>query len=128
MREDRHGHLPVRDVSHNRPPPLLSWVDNDCTGSTELFADGCMPLNGILRDMYRYYSADWTYPGGVTYPSPLTSIANGGRACRSVNVILLTDGDESCDNQVDANTAAAALLSGLTANGIPWSIKTYVRV
>ncbi len=76
-------------------PQLLSWVDNDCTNSTELFADGCTPLNGILRDMYRYYSVGWTYPGGITYPSPLTSIANGERACRSVNVILVTDGDEA---------------------------------
>ena len=109
-------------------PNLLSWVDNDCTGSTELFADGCTPLNGILRDMFRYYSVGWTFPGagGVNYPTPLTSIANGERACRSVNVILMTDGDESCDNQADAVAAATALKTGFTASGLAWSVKTYV--
>ena len=123
--------VPMLKDTFAPPPPsnvpeLLSWVDNDCTNSKELFADGCTPLNGILRDMFRYYSAGWTFPGGVTYPSPLTSIANGERACRSVNVILVTDGDESCDNQVDAIASAQALLTGFTANGLAWSVKTYV--
>jgi len=115
------------------PPPasnvaqLLSWVDNSCAGATELFGDGCTPLNGILRDMYRYYAVGWTYPGGgVTYPSPLTSVANGERACRSVNVILVTDGDENCDNQADAVTAAQALYAGFSKDGLAWSVKTYV--
>jgi hypothetical protein len=106
---------------------LISWVDNSCAGSTELFADGCTPLNGMLRDMYRYYAGGWTYPGGgVTYPSPLTSLTNGERACRSVNVILVTDGDESCDNQPDAVTAAHALYTGFLKDGLAWSVKTYV--
>ena len=115
------------------PPPasnvaqLISWVDNDCTGSTELFASQNTPLNGILRDMYRYYSSSWTFPGGgVTYTSPLTSVANGERACRSVNVILVTDGDETCDNQADAVAASAALYAGFSKNGIAWNVKTYV--
>jgi MYXO-CTERM domain-containing protein len=109
-------------------PALISWVDNDCTNSTELFADGCTPLNGILRDMYRYYSVGWTYPGNatVTFPSPLTSVALGERACRSVNVILVTDGDETCDNQADAVAASAALYAGFSKNGLTWNVKTYV--
>ena len=106
---------------------LISWVDNDCTGSTELFASQNTPLNGILRDMYRYYSSSWTIPGGgVTFTSPLTSVANGERACRSVNVILVTDGDETCDLQADAVAASAALFAGFTKNGLTWNVKTYV--
>ncbi|MFN8555805.1 MAG: hypothetical protein U0531_00110, partial [Dehalococcoidia bacterium] len=106
---------------------ILTWVDNDCTGSQELFADGCTPLNGILRDMYRYYSASWTRPGGgVTYTSPLTSAANGERACRSVNVILVTDGGETCDVAADAVDAAADLFAGFTKDGINWKVKTFV--
>ncbi len=106
---------------------ILGWVDNNCTGSQELFASGCTPLNGILRDMYRYYSASWTRPGGSpTYTSPLTSTANGERACRSVNVILVTDGGETCDVAADAVDAAADLFAGFTKDGISWKVKTFV--
>ncbi len=108
-------------------PTLKSWVDDSCTGSTELFGDGNTPLNGILRDMYRYYSAGWTHPSGApTYPSPLGTLAQGERPCRSVNVILITDGDETCDTQQDAVNAAAALYGGFTKDGIPWKVKTFV--
>jgi len=106
---------------------VLSWVDNDCTGSQELFADGCTPLNGILRDMFRYYSNSWTIPGGgITYTSPLTSVANGERGCRSVNVILVTDGGETCDGGTDSVTAAQQLYDGFTKDGITWHVKTHV--
>lgn len=106
---------------------LLSYDDNDCTGSTELFPNGCTPLNGALRDMYRYLSNQWTFPGGAfTLPSPLTSVALGERACRSVNVILITDGDETCDAAADAVNAAQALFTGFTKSGITWNVKTYV--
>ncbi|MBK7579152.1 MAG: hypothetical protein IPI67_03010 [Myxococcales bacterium] len=106
---------------------ILGWVDNNCTGNQELFASGCTPLNGILRDMYRYYSASWTRPGGgATYNSPLTSVANGERGCRSVNVILVTDGGETCDNSADSVVAATALYNGFVKDGITWHIKTSV--
>lgn len=106
---------------------VLSYDDNDCTGSMELFPDGCTPLNGALRDMYRYLSSQWTAPGGApTYLSPLTSAALGERSCRSVNVILITDGDETCDAAADAVNAASALLAGFTKDGITWSVKTHV--
>ena len=109
---------------------LVSWVDNTCTSNKELFASGCTPLNGILRDMLRYYANQWVppspIPGGATIVSPLTSVANGERACRSVNVILVTDGFETCDTTANAVDAAADLLAGFTKDGIAWSVKTFV--
>ena len=109
---------------------LVSWVDNVCTGAKELFTDGCTPMNGILRDMYKYYANQWVppspVPGGVAKVSPLRSVAQGERPCRSVNVILVTDGDETCDTAANAVDAAADLFAGFTKDGIQWKIKTFV--
>ncbi len=109
---------------------LLSWVDGSCTGQIELNGTGFTPLNGILRDAFRYYSTQWVppspNPGGSTLTSPLTSAALGERACRSVNVILITDGDETCDFQVDADDAARDLYNGFTKDGITWRVRTHV--
>jgi hypothetical protein len=109
-------------------PSLLSWVDNSCSGSTELFAGGNTPLNGVLRDMYRYYSNQWVSPhtGGPTFVSPLTSAANGEKSCRSLNVILITDGGETCDTTADAVDAAADLYTGFVKDGITWRVRTRV--
>ena len=109
---------------------LLAWVDGGCADSREIFANGNTPMNGILRDAFRYYSNQWVppspNPGGATLSSPLTSLANGERACRSLNVILLTDGDETCDTQANAVDAAADLYNGFTKDGITWSVRTHV--
>ncbi|MFO0553380.1 MAG: MopE-related protein [Polyangiaceae bacterium] len=114
----------------NNVAALLDYVDGSCSNSHEIFAAGCTPLNGMLRDAFRYYSNQWVpptpIPGGSTLTSPLTSAAAGERACRSVNVILITDGDETCDTQANAVTAAAALYNGFTKDGITWHVKTYV--
>jgi hypothetical protein len=121
----------VQDASPSPPSNLsnlLAYVDNHCNDSRELFASGCSPLNGILRDTYRYLSNQWVFPGGAgpTYPSPLTSVANGERPCRSVNAILIMDGDETCDLAADAVDAAADLLAGFTKDGITWHVRTFV--
>lgn len=116
------------------PPPnnmseLLSWLDNQCTGSKELFANGCSPVNGALRDMHRYFSNQWQYPGpgaGVALVSPLTSVANGERPCRSLSVILIANARDGCDMSADAPSAAAALLAGFQKDGISWSVRTFV--
>ncbi|MEZ4302676.1 MAG: hypothetical protein R3B70_47565, partial [Polyangiaceae bacterium] len=113
----------LQDAFWQVPPPadntaaLLSWVDNSCTGNTELFADGFTPLNGMLRDLQRYFSATgWTsQDGSVSYPTPLAAQdlagtgVNGSTACRPVNIIFVTDGGETCDPMGSAVSVAQDL-------------------
>ena len=115
-------------VAGGNAASLLTWVDNSCAGSTEFFANGSTPLNGMLRDMYRYFSASWTRATAtpVTYASPLRTPAQGEKACRSVNVILVTDGDETCDAAADAVNAAKDLYNGFVKDTITWHVRTYV--
>jgi MYXO-CTERM domain-containing protein len=113
---------------------LLSWFDGDCTGNRELFASGATPLNGMLRDMQRYLATGWTSPdGATTFATPLSvndragEGVNGSSGCRSVNVILLTDGDETCDTQADVVAAAASLYQqGVSVGGKTFKVRTYV--
>src|SRR5207253_1604021 len=52
---------------------------------------------------------------------------NGSTGCRSVNVLLITDGDESCDTQADAVAAAADLYTnGVVVGGRTFKIRTFV--
>jgi hypothetical protein len=115
-------------------PQLLGFVDNDCSNSQEVFGAGRTPINGMLRDMYRYFNTGWTAPGGgVTFPTPLDPTERG---CRSVNVILISAGDENCDNPgqaipsfiaPDAQDAAQQLYqTGVTVGGQTWHIRTHV--
>lgn len=114
---------------------LLGWVDNICTGNTELFAGGTgTPLNGSLRDARRYFAGTYLLQDGVTpVATPLSNFdytgggVNGGTGCRSLNVILITDGDESCDTQADAVAAATALYgTGVTVGGRTFKIRVHV--
>jgi putative metal-binding protein len=113
---------------------LLSYVDNDCTNNIELYGGGSTASNGMLRDLYRYFSSSWTSTDGLTtYATPLGTAAQGERACRSVNIIYMTDGDEDCDTEIingktTPEDAAEKLFAGFTRPGdtIPWRIKTYV--
>jgi MYXO-CTERM domain-containing protein len=121
----------LRDIGSpaSNMPSLLEWVDGSCSNSREIFGNGCTPLNGMLRDAFRYYSNAWTppaTPGGLTLNSPLTSIMAGERACRSVNVILVTDGGETCDAGADAVDAAADLFAGFSKDGLTWNVRTSV--
>jgi MYXO-CTERM domain-containing protein len=135
-RQGANIEVPMLVDNFYSPPPnpsniseLLKWVDNDCSDNKELFPIGNTPLNGILRDMYRYYSSGWTSPvaGGNSWPSPLADLAQGERACRSLNVILVTDGDETCDSDpADPIDAAADLYAGFTKGGITWNVRTHV--
>ncbi|MEZ4296187.1 MAG: MopE-related protein [Polyangiaceae bacterium] len=131
----------LQDAFWQVPPPadntaaLLSWVDNSCTGNTELFADGFTPLNGMLRDLRSYFSATgWTsQDGAVSYPTPLAAQdlagagVNGSTACRPVNIIFVTDGGETCDPAGSAVAVAQDLYqNGVTVSGKNWKIRTYM--
>ncbi len=104
---------------------ILGWADNRCDDQChELhgFSHIFTPLNGILRDAYRYLSRGWNAPPKSAtatpydFPTPLTGNEAG---CRSVNVILLTDGAETCDSSSAAVDAAAQLWNGfnITTSG-----------
>jgi hypothetical protein len=135
--------LPADDY-WNTPPlaqpnsaALLSYVDNQCGDCKEIFSDGNTPLNGVLRDMFRYLSQQWRPPlpgtnadvapaGSPIVATPLTGTE---RPCRSVNVILITDGDETCPTDsaaAQAQAAATALRNGWTIGTTTWTAKTYV--
>ncbi|MBI5546047.1 MAG: hypothetical protein HY901_19315, partial [Deltaproteobacteria bacterium] len=131
----------LQDSFWQVPPPasnastLLSWADNSCTGNVELFADGFTPLNGALRDMKRYFSSTgWTaQDNSVTYSTPLASQdlagngINGSTGCRSVNILFLTDGGETCDTTADAVAAAADLYNnGVTVGGKTFKVRTFM--
>ncbi len=111
---------------------ILRWVDNDCSSCEELWAGGSTPLHGLLREAQRYLTAGWTDPldAGNVFASPLTG---SERACRSVNVILLTDGSEFCEptggiqvNAACASNAAADLLAGVTVGSNSFPVRTHV--
>jgi hypothetical protein len=113
---------------------ILGWVDNACDDERETFAIGLTPLNGMLRDMKRYFQGTYeNYLTGETLPTPLEASdlagtgVNGSTACRSVNVILQTDGDETCDTHADAVAAAADLYqNGVTVGGKTFKIRVFV--
>ena len=112
--------VPIPSDTGAAPPnlsSLMQWVDNDCGSNLEVASPpagplnnswqyGKTPLNGVLRDMWRYFQSGWTRPdNGPTFASP---ISFADPLCRSVNVILLTDGDETCDPINSADPSAAA--------------------
>jgi hypothetical protein len=123
--QDNHWTAPPNE---NNAATLASWFDGSCAGNTELHAGSNTPLNGALRDAYRYLSSQWTFPGGgTTYPTPIATAATGERACRPIQVILITDSDENCDTLADAVGAAQQLyFPGVSVGGNTFAVKTTV--
>ncbi|MEB2310636.1 MAG: MopE-related protein [Sorangiineae bacterium] len=132
-------------------PEILSWVDNNCTGSKELGKASNTPLGGSLYNMNQYYSGTYVDPfTGDTLASPIRT--NGvERLCRALNVILITDGNEvNCDESVSPSPIAGGCRSGngsylnnagerlasyeadklwtqgVTVNGMNFKVKTHV--
>lgn len=104
---------------------ILAMADNYCGGDNELHAAGQTPLNGALRDAKRYFERGLTNPlTAVFHPTPLDI---DDRACRSVNVILITDGDETCDTQESAVKAAYDLaINGVDVGNNNFPVKVHV--
>ena len=109
-------------------PTLLQYVDNSGVANEEMWATGKAPINGILQDMYRYFSGTYVNPlTGIAVPSPIdASSPSNERPCRSLNVILISAGDENCDTYADATAAATNLFNGFSLGGVSWSVRTHV--
>ena len=116
----------LQDHYWNPPPSpsnvssLLSYVDDNCSGSIELAAFGNTPLGGALFDMNKYFSGSYVNPlNGTTPASPIGPATYNGqpaeRDCRSLNVILITDGDETCDYNRSPTPIAGGCRSGQTS-------------
>jgi hypothetical protein len=127
--------VPIQQDAYWQTPPtspnlpaLLGWVDGSCTGNTELVASATQsgtPINGALRDAKRYLATGWSDP--LSWVSFTTPLSGGERPCRSVNVVLVVDGDESCDLQADAVAAATDLYTnGMTVGGTWFRARVHV--
>ena len=139
-RQRRGGAMLVALQPDQNPPQspgnfgdILAWADNRCNDCRELPAWSNTPLNGILRDAYRYLARGWNKPPKAAtatpydFPTPLTGNELG---CRSVNVILLTDGAEACGEGTSAVDAATQLWAGfdITTAGQTnhWRVRVHV--
>ncbi|MBK6513844.1 MAG: hypothetical protein IPG04_06900 [Polyangiaceae bacterium] len=111
---------------------LLQWFDESCTNNRELFADGATPIAGPLRGVAQYLrsgldtwsASDYCTNNAFTHTTPLGPL---DRDCRDLNVLLVTDGDETCDNQAAAVAAATDLFqNGVTMGGVQTSVRVHV--
>ena len=83
--------------------PLYPWILAGAGAiNPELSARTWTPIAGSLRGARRYYTG-----GDPRYASPLVGDPVG--TCRSVNVILLTDGGESCAANAQVTMATTEL-------------------
>ena len=130
-------------------PSLLSYVDNNCTGDIELAANSNTPIAGALHQANAYLTGSYTdLFSGAAVPTPIGTLIQGERSCRPINIILITDGDETCDSVLPTpitggcrsgsaydNTANGALAmyeadrlrtNGVTVGGQNYKVKTSV--
>ncbi|MCA9643762.1 MAG: hypothetical protein KC492_23880, partial [Myxococcales bacterium] len=109
---------------------LLAWFDGVCD-NRELFAAGSTPIAGALQTVHEYYRGgynsawggnSWCASSGFEMTTPLTS---QDPSCRSLNVILVTDGSEQCSGN-PANAARDLFNTGATVGGATVPIRTHV--
>ncbi|MBI5532574.1 MAG: VWA domain-containing protein [Deltaproteobacteria bacterium] len=101
--------LPVTGTTINN---MIKWADDDCENGNELLPAGPTPINGALRDAAAHLR---TNAGSLT-PS-----------CRPINVILITDGGETCDGTTTENRARDAA-ADLYNNGLNDGSGRHVKV
>ena len=102
--QDHYWMLPP---SASNVPSLQALVDNNCQNGAkapdntivdEIGAQTNTPIAGSLFSLNQYFSGTYLDPfSGAAVASPLGTIAEGERSCRPINIIFLTDGDETCD-------------------------------
>ncbi len=97
-------------------PSMVQYMDNNCGDAKELFAYDATPIGASLQNVRTYFQN-----GIQGFPSPLNA---SDPPCRSLNVILMTDGGETCSG--DPVTAAQQLYNGFTKDGIFRRIYTHV--
>ncbi|MBU1220224.1 hypothetical protein KKF34_10140 [Myxococcota bacterium] len=114
---------------------ILKWFDGSCAESKELFASGATPSAPALRSLSQYLRAGWSIwttsnycePPAFTYPTPLDE---DDRACRSVNIIFVTDGDpttcEGSDQTKAVQIAQDLFQNGVTLGTSNFKVKTFV--
>jgi len=124
-----------RDGEVDNTGTLLQWFDGSCVGNREIFANGATPIGGSLQSVAQYFRRGWApwsetngnyceAAPGFTQTSPLSA---ADPLCRSINVILVTDGDDTCGGQAFAVAAATNLFTtGVTFGGKTWPVRTYV--
>jgi hypothetical protein len=141
----------VQDNYWNPPldPPnfqsIFNLVDDDC-GNGEIGGKSNTPLGGTLYSMRQYFGGAYVDPfTSAALPTPIGPATFNGqpaeRACRSVNVILITDGDETCDyynagvypctagascEGLAVHEAGKLFNPGVTVTGQNFAIRTHV--
>jgi MYXO-CTERM domain-containing protein len=119
--QDNYWNPPLNPGNFNQ---IFNLVDNNC-GNGEIGADSATPIGGVLLNMNQYFSGTYRDPFAANYPNnaalatPIGPATFNGspaeRSCRSINIILITDGDETCDNGVSPTPIAGGCRSGQTA-------------
>jgi MYXO-CTERM domain-containing protein len=118
---------------------LVAQVDNNCTGSVEIYANGNSSIGGSLFSARKYLGGAYNDPFTATaVASPLGTLAEGERSCRPLDIVLIVDGIEGCDTTYNTGTysngeglavAEAGLLNaGVTFGSQTFSVKTHVIV
>ncbi len=114
---------------------LLEWFDGQCDNSRELFALGLTPIAGGLQAVHEYYAYGWhsawndsNYCASGPTPDNLSPLdAAQDASCRSLNVILLTDGGQSPTCEGTPATSASNLFNtGVTIQGQWVPVRTHV--
>ncbi|MCA9546594.1 MAG: hypothetical protein KC613_19450, partial [Myxococcales bacterium] len=113
------------DIAGDASNDIFSWIDHQesqpyrANGNRELRGDGLTPIAGSLR------SARDHFVNQVIPNDPR-------RACRSYSILLLTDGEESCDVRPNGDPDQAALVGAASAlrdlrfEGQPTPVRTFV--
>jgi hypothetical protein len=124
-------------ASGSNASELLKWFDQKCDDNKEIYAWGRTPIAGAMMSTAQYLRAGWaewsstSYCGTPTYEHA-TFLDSSDRECRSVNILLVTDGvGTNCREGFDFRGVAKEVPKelyeqGVTIGGKTWSVYTHV--